>query len=165
MTNNGGQGSYPQYGYPNNTIDPYYPTIYSTETAALNDFNGRDNTDRLVNFNIAYNINNNSYAASYCNNYMFTFRNINGYLPAAGEIKVMSVNKTVIDNCLTACGGTLLFSTASSPYSYAWSSSRCTAHPTFGCWRVWCIEKTQFTLGEFFTTGINLVVRPVASYE
>ena len=76
-----------------------YVTNIPDSSNALNDFNGYENTNKMVSY-----FSNTAYVAGACKN--FTFPNgQKGYLPACGEMHEIGLNSSVIDACLAACGG------------------------------------------------------------
>ena len=94
-----------------NATDPLnnYISSVDAENNAKLDFNGSQNTTKIVQFNAAYGTNTNSYAAPYCKNYVFTYPvNTRGYLPSFGQLWTLYQNKAAIDACLSACGGTAM---------------------------------------------------------
>lgn len=97
---------------PNGTeaIDNYMTAI-SDQTQAKADYNGATNTANIIKV-----ISSTSYAAGWCN--AFTFPNgTKGCLPSLGQLWTLYQNKTEVNACLSACGGTAMTD------SYYWSST------------------------------------------
>jgi hypothetical protein len=88
--------------YPHTSPTPDYSayvTNIPNPSDALNDFNGYENTNKMVSY-----FSDTAYAAGACKN--FTFPNgQEGYLPACGEMHEIGLNSSLIDACLAACGG------------------------------------------------------------
>lgn len=106
-----------------------FMTAITDESAAKLDYNGKSNTDKIVQFNISEGTNTTDYAAPYCKAFTFPNGNGNAYLAASGQIWIIYQNKTEINNCLTACNGTTLASVVNTstysgqdplPYRYVW---------------------------------------------
>ena len=80
---------------------------------AITDFNGKENTQKLIQFLTSVGDNNTNYAAPYCDAYQFAYpSNIKAYMASAGEGNIITQNSTAINNCLTACGGSILRSSS-----------------------------------------------------
>lgn len=103
---------------------PYIPSPYladgrlnpeftksSLANNALADFNGKSNTDTLVELGSDY------VAANAAKNYSVEGINIDWYLPACGELAFLPVRYKSINDSIVALGGT------SVPYNFFWSSS------------------------------------------
>ena len=85
------------------------------------DYDNEGNTDKLIQFNIAYGTNTTSYAAPYCRNFSFSYPSgKKGSMPAFGCLKQMGLNITEINNCLSVCNGSAIASEymTSSTYGY-----------------------------------------------
>ena len=96
-----------------NTIGNYLPTV----SDATKDFNGYNNTQNIIRFNIAKGSNTTTYAAPYCKSYVFPDGSKDGYIPAYGELATIMNNRTNINACMTVCGGNQL------PSNNIWSST------------------------------------------
>lgn len=136
-----------------------FMTAITDENAAKLDYNGKSNTDKIVQFNISEGTNNTNYAAPYCKAFTFPNGDGNAYLPASGQIWIIYQNKTDINNCLTACNGTTLASYVNTstysgqdqlPYRY-----------------VWQIRLSTGVFARTNGTGLTTVqeVRPISDYE
>lgn len=94
----------------NGTLENYMTAI-SDETQAKADYNGAANTTNIMKLQSST-----SYAAGWCN--AFTFPNgTKGCLPSLGQLWTLYQNKTEVDACLSACGGTAMTN------NYYWSST------------------------------------------
>lgn len=109
-------------------------TEHSTQENGLLDFSGEGNTDTLMDIST---YNTSDYAAYKARNY--TFKSVNnaqgksGYLPSLGELNLAYLNKTEIDACLSACGGTAF----SIDTYYYWSSTyRYKSSTMYTFWRL-----------------------------
>lgn len=148
--------------------DNYMEPLPDTTLASV-DYDGKSNTTKLVRFNIAYNTNTNSYAAPYCNNYTFPDGITKAYLPSLGQGLEIAKNKSQIDSCLTACGGTLLGVYTATYPNYMWTSTYYGVngwnyYPMYG------VSYDSKTLVVYRTPGdfsndLHLGVRPIADYE
>lgn len=83
-----------------------------------------------------------TYAAGLCNAYTFPDGTTKGYLPAEGELKLIGINRDMIDSALSACGGSQL---GTSTY---WSS-------TFG------YLSNETYLGWAFSMSIGYKITPL----
>lgn len=90
----------------NAPLENYLTPISTTDQAAA-DFDGKGNTEKIIQFNIAYGTNNSDYAAPYCAAFTFPAGQ-KGHFPSGGEMIACINNRTAISACLTACGGTAL---------------------------------------------------------
>ena len=97
------QAHRPIYTNNNGNVENYL-TAYPSN-GGKDDFNGYENTQGLLRFNIATNTNNSNYAAPYAYSYMFD-SNTHGYVPSSGELYIIMQNYVAINQCLAACGGT-----------------------------------------------------------
>lgn len=97
-----------------------YITAYSSPNQN-NDYNGDVNTDNIVKFNIAYNTDTISYAAPWSKSFRFP-DGLEGYIPSAGEMITLALNKTQIEECLSACDATPM-STYSGEDGAYWTST------------------------------------------
>lgn len=140
-----------------NYIDPLenYITTKRDETTAKADYDGEGNTDNIIRFNIAYNTNTTSYAAPYCRAFTFTYpTGQKGSLPAAGQVWTIRQNKTSINACLTACGGT--------PITSVYWSSTCYGKHSDGFQHNWYLRHDD-ALGHDYIRETSKV-RPVSNY-
>ena len=80
---------------------------------ALADYNGEYNTSAILEKCQSAT----TYAAGLCNAYTFPDGTSKGYLPAEGELKLISINRNMINSALSACGGSQLVT------STYWSST------------------------------------------
>lgn len=100
--------------------------VYDSEDAAITDYSGSSNTTAMIS---AYG-NDSSEAAGTCRD--FTFPNgKKGYLGAAGEWQAAYDNKSAVETCMSAAGGTTI-----GRGSY-WSSTRTSDARGYNCfWRL-----------------------------
>lgn len=136
-----------------NYTDPlinYLPAVgdYSTDqTPALNDFAGLSNTNKIIQFNQAYGTNTTSYAAPYSKAYTFPNGQKNGYLPAEGQLRLISDNLVEIKNCVNKVGIYTMFNGSGGYYSSTGAKpTRAVPDPGYDWYSVW---------GYYFHTGNN----------
>ena len=144
-----------------NSNDPInnYLAVKTQEQAEV-DYDGAGNTAKIIQFNTAYSTNTTSYAAPYCNAFTFPDGSTHGILGSGGQWKTLWLNKSAVNACITACGGTGFIE--GTPYYWC---SDCTLvqnntkylgvfnwGATFG-----------YAAARMLTT--NAYVRPFASYE
>ena len=93
-----------------NNSDPLQNYIMEKDEASAKvDYDGEGNTNKIIQFNTAYGSNTTSYAAPYCKAYTFTYPSgQKGCLPSLGQLWTLYQNRTEVDACLSACGGTVL---------------------------------------------------------
>ena len=89
-----------------------YMTAISNEAQAKADYNGAANTTNIMKLQSST-----SYAAGWCNAFKFP-NGTTGCLPSLGQLWTLYQNKTEVNACLSACGGT-----AMSTNDYYWSST------------------------------------------
>ena len=143
-----------------NGTDPLqnYITPISDFTSVKVDYDGEGNTNKIIQFNAAYGTNTTSYAAPYCKAYTFTYPSgQKGCLPSLGQLWTLYQNKTEVDACLVACGGTAM-STSSATWSstyYGVNSYGQLCHHL--SWTNGYQNATKLDTGYF--------VRPISAYE
>ena len=128
-------------------------------------FGGKEDTRKLINFNSAKGTNTTSYAAPYCHAQYFIYGNEEVYLPSAGQLLLMYNNRTIINSCLAACGGTSLrIDNYNSDY---WSSSYSTMNAASSDHMIMVyVGNGASTYGGYvsYIHGSHSV-RPVSDYE
>ena len=155
----GGKNDY--YG---TALANYLPLIPNINNA-WKDFNGYENTQKLIEWNISDGTNNTSYSAPYCAAFTFPDGQTKGYMYSAGELKLMYDNKTEIDLCLAACGGSPIHVGSSDSVADAIKTSTL-ASITSGIYG----ESWRMTWGNgawTYNKGIDVAfyIRPVGKYE
>ena len=141
-------------------LENYLTAIPSAENAKL-DYDGFNNTSKIIQFNIAYNQNTTSYAAPYCRAFSFSYpHGQKGDLPALGQLWIMSQNKTEINSCLTACGGSVIASSSDFFDSYRSSTNATINSNNARC--VWVVNNNNVNGGS--SINDTLIIRPVCEY-
>ena len=115
----------------NSSEDPWKTYLSGTtnsgiigEGVAMMDYNGATNTQLIVTKCNS----STGYAAGWCNAYTFPDGKTKGYLPALGELCLVSKNNNAIDAALAKCGGTALYGGSywsSTFYGYQSGESLC----------------------------------------
>ena len=138
--------------------DPLYLYLDTkTEAAAKVDYNGEENTNKIINFNTTYGTNTTSYAAPYCKNFTFTYPlNQHGCIPAFGQLWAIYQNKTQIEDCLSVCGGT--------SFGNAQFSSTYYGPYREGVYCTWILFWSDGSIN-CGSIAISRSVRPVSVYE
>ena len=137
-----------------NYTDPIENYIPATN---VDDYNGSENTQKLIAFNIAYGTNTTDYAGPYSRNYVFPDGTKNGYVPAYGQLKIVSDNITEVNNCLNTCYGTAITS------NYNWSSNYIKPGAYMHCG---VINSNGLATVRIDNLGVNKAyVRPFADYS
>lgn len=90
----------------------HYMRAISDTTAAKADYNGAENTA-----NILKAVPSTSYAAGYCNAFIFPDGKTKGFLPSLGQLNLAYQNKSAVNAALSKCGG------ATMTNDYYWSST------------------------------------------
>lgn len=146
-------------------------STYISKPSNINTYyNGKNDTDKIIQFNKAYGTNNTNYAAPYCKNYTFPDGVTKGYMPSTGQLYEIGLNKTAIDQCISACGGTAIItgekgSRPGTPEPYVWWSSTYNTRVSNIYEEVYWIWWNNTNLG---SNGIDLDrawARAVADYE
>lgn len=124
-------------------------TTTTNREEAMQDYNGKGNTDAVIN-QLGES---GAPLASYCKNY--TFKNgAKGYMAALGEVNEILTNITEIDGCLSLIGAEKLagIGTVASNTQY---------NDTY----IWCaaIYETTYSLGYLFKDGSPFVAIPLTS--
>ena len=150
--------------YNQGTISSY---IGGTVVNSATHFNGEQDTQSLINFLISKSSNTTTYAAPYCHAANFLYGNKQAYLPSSGQVHLMFNNRTILNECISVCGGDNI--PADAYYDDAtryWSSSYSSY---FGGAKDMLIA--VFSNGRDTNAGYNsyttasYYVRPVADYE
>lgn len=133
------------------TLENYTTRISDTEQAKL-DMKSAENTANIMKFQSGK-----GYATGYCNSFTFPDGKTKGLLPALGWWKTAYDNKTAVNACLEACGGTAI----NTSY-YHWAStfygvSRSTRY-------MWVLYWSNGDIGNDVLDG-NGYVRPFAEYN
>ena len=84
----------------------------SSLIAAKTDYDGVGNTAKILQVQPSA-----TYAAGYCDSFVFPDGKTKGYLPSLGQLRLAFQNKTNIDAALSKCGGTAMST------EYYWSST------------------------------------------
>ena len=84
----------------------------SSLIAAKTDYDGVGNTAKILQVQPSA-----TYAAGYCDSFVFPDGKTKGFLPSLGQLRLAFQNKTNIDAALAACGGTAMST------EYYWSST------------------------------------------
>ena len=141
-----------------NYTDPLENYITAKDEASAKvDYDGEGNTNKIIQFNAAYGTNTASYAAPYCKAFSFTFPSgQKGCLPSLGQLWTLYQNKTEVDACLSACGGTAMST------NWIWSSTfwGVGSSDYRHCWVL------RWSDGHVDGSSLNLTirVRPVSAY-
>ena len=135
----------------NDNLSIYLPAI-TDQNVAFVDYDGKGNTNKIIQFNVAYGTNTTSYAAPYSVQFAFPNGSTGGYLPAAGQSNIIFQNLTAIQNCLNACGGTAFSneSWCSTCYSYR---------------ATWRLNAETGVYGDSWNATNYMRVRVVSDYE
>ena len=135
-----------------------YITAISDVASAKMDYDGEGNTNKIIQFNTAYGTNTTSYAAPYCKAFSFAYPSgQKGCLPSLGQLWTLYQNKTEVDACLAACGGTAMST------NFIWSSTFWGIYSGTGrCMHVlrWTSDTTDYE-----RLIHSYQVRPVSAYE
>lgn len=126
------------------------------QSSSIVDYDGEGNTNKIIQFNTVYGTNTTSYAAPYCKSYTFSYPiGQKGCLPALGQLWTLVQNKTEVNTCLSACGGTVMDTS-----NFFWSS---TFWGLAGTNRgVWIASDSLIN-----NNGLAVIykVRPISAYE
>ena len=143
-----------------NYTDPLENYITAKDAASAKvDYDGEGNTNKIIQFNAAYGTNTTSYAAPYCKAFGFTYPiGQKGFLPSLGQLWTLYQNKTEVDACLTACGGTPI-----STSTCLWSSTFWGVYGTVQSRCLYVLRWAGTTDYEAITH--DYIVRPVSTYE
>jgi len=126
-----------------------------------NYFNGKADTQKVLAWNTSCGATDiNTYAAPYCNSYIFPDGVTRGFLMSSGELWFLYNNKQQIEACLTACGGD------------AFDTTRYTVTSTFtGMWSgsFPCFDEMNWGNGGWYSTNhadtwSNCSTRPIGEY-
>ena len=140
-----------------------YLLAKGNEILAKADYDGEGNTAKIIQFNSDNGTNTTSYAAPYCNAFLFTFPSgQKGYLPALGQLWTIYQNKTNVDACLTACGGTAF---TSSSYRTAYASSTYKGLGGDNYARMWTLRGDSGYVDYEGLASFTLKIRPCSTYE
>ena len=90
-----------------------YMTSVQDYTALNSDMKSTENTNNILKV-----VNNTSYAAGFCNSYIFPDGKTKGVIPAYGWLRVANNYLQDINNCLYACGARIFYDD-----EYYWSST------------------------------------------
>ena len=138
-----------------NSTDPIenYLTQKSEADAKVY-YDGAGDTSKIIQFNAAYGTNEDTYAAPWCRAFTFPDGTTKGDLPSLGQLWLAYQNKTEVNACLTACGGT-----AMNTSTYYWTS---TFYGVSGSnRRCWLLNWSNGSVN--YVNNYNRV-RPVAAY-
>ena len=141
------KGSIYMGGY-HNSFENYMTALGYAEAKA--DYNGLGNTANILKVQPST-----SYAAGYCDAYIFPDGKTKGYLPALGQWELAYQNKTAINDALSKCGGTAVrsyFHWSSTFYSNGYEKER----------SFWCLNWRNGQADTTFTLGTDAYVRPFA---
>lgn len=151
--------------YHKNASDPisqYLPEKGNATTAKA-DYDGEVNTNKIIQFNSAYGSNTTSYAAPYCNAFLFTFPSgQKGCLPSLGQLWTIYQNKTNVDACLTVCGGTA-FTSSSAATAYASSTYKGLGGDGYP--RMWTLRGDAGSVDAEGLYQYTQKIRPCSNYE
>lgn len=109
-------GSYIKWSQYTELVDGIFTTTNNAE--AITDYEGLKNTDLIA-------ANDTESAAYKCKTYEFP-NGKKGYLPSAGEFKVLGRYASEVDEVLSLVGGSIICSSGSSAYVY-WASTQASA--------------------------------------
>ena len=127
-------------------LDNYMTSLDST--AAKADYDGAGNTAKIIQAQPST-----SFAAGYCNAFVFPDGKTRGYLPAFGQLYLAYWNKAAVTTALNKCGGTAMNE------AYYWSSTYCgRSGDQRRCW--WLSWSNGYV--DFLSLDYNLLVRPFA---
>ena len=126
-----------------------YMTAIGNEAQAKADYNGAANTTNIMKLQSST-----SYTAGWCNAFKFP-NGTTGCLPSLGQLWTLYQNKTEVDACLSACGGTAMTN------NYYWSSTFWgVSGSNRVCWKLYW-SNGDVTYGFL---GIDNYVRAVSAY-
>ena len=124
----------------------------SSLIAAKTDYDGVGNATKILQVQPSA-----TYAAGYCDSFVFPDGSTKGYLPSLGQLRLAFQNKTNIDAALSKCGGT-----AMNTSGYYWSSTFWGVEGRYrGCWEL------DWSDGDVRDSGLGngYYVRPFANFN
>lgn len=139
-----------------------YITAIPDEASAKVDYDGEGNTNKFIQYNTAYGTNTPSYAAPYCKAYTFSYPiGQKGCFPSLGQLWTLYLNKTMVDACLSACGG------AAMSADWYWSSTYYGQRGTtpYISYRPWILLWNGYVSDPEGGVTRTFIVRPVSTYE
>ena len=136
-------------------MNQYLPQL-SVVGDAYEDWDGKKNTEKILNFNIQFGSNTTSYAAPYCINYVFPDGKTHGYIPSAGQAHYTALNSSIIKACMEAAGGTTVG---------GWHTTSTLASSDSNCMYVNSGYYGDITWGGSVPISFNTSVIPYADYD
>ena len=140
--------------YASDSYDNYMESFRKADQA-ITDMKSSENTANMIKVK-----SDTSYAAGYCNSFTFPDGKTKGLLPASGWWQVAYDNKTSIDACIAACGGTAI---DTSWYHWASTYERYDAISAYCAF--WAIGWKEGNVGTAPVHTNEFWVRPFAEYN
>lgn len=132
-----------------------YMESFTTKDQAITDMKSFENTVNMMKVQSGT-----GYAAGYCNSFTFPDGKTKGLLPSSGWWQVAYDNKTDIDTCISACGGTAIDTSY-----YHWASTYEKTMILADYCAFWGIGWKEGVVGTAVIHTNDFWVRPFAEYN